>query len=943
MNSLEGTDDAGFDYQIQIVKNSKYSGIFRVQQKGTESPSLNSKKDIYSVTLNRRTINYYLRTSEPILLVFCDLSISTDTKNCPCFYVWIHEEIKRFRQEGKDIADTDTLTVHVPVANLLTEALDLLPELEQKLRLQQTTAKFEAMIEEKLPSAAPDERTAVLENLAKNFGEYDRSLLQAVAGPVSSPWPKAPKDSFAGKLNEVDHLLRSGSINKAQTILDALAATLENATAHEQAEYWYCRGRIVVWSDDKQQTINCYQRACELTHDLPRYVVAWSEAQLAAQSIPITPGNSDAIKLRLQSSDPDTKAMLARVLAAEGNFEDANQVLAELDRGVTLPTLGIIASMQDQHENVVSLCDEGLAQSDVSIRHQELFFVLRARALFSLAMPENVRNAGDYVIATWSGPATLDATYLQRAWSDIVHAIQLMRDAGWPNNVEYIADIWGATALMLGRAKDQVHLAKEAAATRPRLEVIQRTLELLAVSVEDYPTALTANEHQPSSPEQIFRRIGILHQAKAHIQCLETMEAGLDVLPQDHLLYPVSLCLGVLSADRLLLNERAQLLLHRLEQREIWKEHIAILKYFRAVGDNVLNRESALRELLTDYQRLNRPKAIALQLFHVLDAGDSVQAAECVRVAERIREFQQIPLEGEFQLAQAHVTSKDWNQLLAVADRAISKFDHVGRFYAIRALALDKLGHSADALQELRRLLDSGISDELATSTYVGIVTRSGFTDEALQLVERLLGEETEQNRRLDCMRLLFNLLQAKDPRSKRAIDVAWAMGQLVDRNDEYAEGQFLSLFLTATIGVEERGDPARATEFSERLTRFVERWPDSHILRRGSLPENASGDDLMAMLKQILGDRAAPNPAREKMVRQLSRGELPVPFSWRPRLVLQNVRDEGELWETGKRSNRDAHQYHLQMIVGQWVDRSFRELVMGIPLLDLTGAAPRI
>ncbi|WP_208948961.1 hypothetical protein [Paraburkholderia unamae] len=812
-----------------------------------------------------------------------------------------------------------------------------MPELEKKLRLVQTAANFEAMLEEKLPSTAPDERAVMLENLAKNLGAYDSSLLQAVAAPISSPWPEAPKESIAGKLNETDRLLRIGTIDKAQSILDSLEFGLDDATPHEQAEYWYCRGRLATWVGNKQRAVTCHQKACELTNDLPRYVIAWSEAQLAVQGVAGTEVDSEAIKSRLKSQDPETQAMLARVLAAEAKFENAFGILARLDRTVALPTLGIIASMQDRHEDVVSLSDEGLAQSDVSPRHQQLFLILRARALFSLAMPADVRNAGDYVIAAWSGPATIESSLLQRSWNDIAESVRLLKEAGWPSNVEYIADIWGATALMLGRAKEQLQLAKEAATARPHLEVVQRALELIAVNVADYPTALAANERQPASSEQAFRRIGILHQAKAHRQCLETMEAGLDELPQDHLLYPVSLCLSVLSADRLLLNERVQPLLARLEQRDEWKEHLAVLKYFRAVGDNALSREPPLRELQADYHRLNRPLTIALQLFHVLDAGDLVQAAECVQVAERIREFQQISLEGEFQLAQAHVTLRNWSNLLAVADRAISKFDHIGRFLAIRALALDKLGLSSDALHELRRLLDSGVSDELATNTYVNIVTRSGFIDEALELVERLLGEETDRNRRLDCMRLLFNLLQAKEPRSKRAIDIAWTMGQLVDRNDEYAEGQFLSMFLTATIGVEDRGEPARAIEFNERLTRFVERWPDSKILRRGSLPENASGEDLMAMLKQVLGDPEAPNPAREKMVRQLSRGELPVPFSWRPRLVHQNVRDDGELWEMGKRSKRDAHQYHLQMIMGQWVERSFHELVTGIPLLDLT------
>ncbi|MBB5417073.1 DUF4365 domain-containing protein [Paraburkholderia atlantica] len=938
VHSLEGTDDAGLDYQIQIVDNNRYSGIFRVQLKGTESPSKNTAGEYYSLSLERSTLNYYAKVTEPILLVLCDLSVDLRvTKDCPCFYVWIHDELKRHRDAGKDSSDSDTLVVRVPVANRLTEDLDLLPILETKLRLHKAAAALDAMVEEKLPSTAPDERSVLLENLAAGFSGYDKALLGAVAAPVTSPWPAAPKDSFAGKLNEVDRLLNSGAVQKAQSILDSLASELDAATLHEQAEYNYCSGRVAAWSGEHLKAAEYYEVACDLTDNLARYVVAWGEAQLAIHYRADASNDFSAIRARLTSSEPEVQVMLARVLAAEGDADAAMHILSRQERTRALPTLGILASMQGRHDDLVSLCDEGLAQPDIPARHKQLFYLLRAGAKFALAMPDDVRSAGDYVIAAWSGPASLNASLLRSAWNDIIQAADQMREAGWPPNVEFIADIWGATALMLGRAEETFQLAKEAADARPHIEPLQRTLELLAVNVEDYDTALAANERQPASAEQMFRKIGILHQAKAHSTCLEAVESGLDTLPQDHQLYPASIALGVLSADRLFFASRADALAARLQSRAEWEEHWAVLKFFRAAGQNVLAKDNAVKELLDDFHRLNRPKAIAFQLFHVLDASKPEQAADCVKVAERIREFQQLGLDGEFRLAQAYVTLADWSALLSVADRAISKYDHVGRFYAIRALALDKLGAAPDALAELRRLVSTSVEDRLATDTYVNIVMRSGFIDEALALAERLNAEETDPNRRIDCLQLLFNLLQAKEPGSKRAIDVAWAMGQLVDRKDESAEGQFLGTFLTSTGGSDEPGDPSKVAEFQQRLSDFFERWPNSRILRRGFLPQNSSGEELLKALKSILGDPQVPSADMLKLERQLSRGEMPVPFSWRPRLILRNVLDVGQLWEIGKRSSLEAHQYHLSMVIGDWVQRPFAEKTLGIPLLDLT------
>ena len=81
----------GFDYQVQLVDDKRYVAIFRVQLKGSESPKLSANGDFYSISLSRSTVNYYSRVTEPVLLVYCDLSVDAkSTATCPAFYVWIH-------------------------------------------------------------------------------------------------------------------------------------------------------------------------------------------------------------------------------------------------------------------------------------------------------------------------------------------------------------------------------------------------------------------------------------------------------------------------------------------------------------------------------------------------------------------------------------------------------------------------------------------------------------------------------------------------------------------------------------------------------------------------------------------------------------------------------------------------------------------------------------
>src|SRR4051812_31040314 len=73
-HSLEGTDDAGLDIQIQVIGGQQYRDIFRLQLKGTESREPNAAGEFFSVPFKASTLNYYDRIIEPVLIVLADLS-----------------------------------------------------------------------------------------------------------------------------------------------------------------------------------------------------------------------------------------------------------------------------------------------------------------------------------------------------------------------------------------------------------------------------------------------------------------------------------------------------------------------------------------------------------------------------------------------------------------------------------------------------------------------------------------------------------------------------------------------------------------------------------------------------------------------------------------------------------------------------------------------------
>lgn len=931
----DGTDDVGLDYQVQLVDDGQYVGLFHVQLKGSESPTLNATGEFYSVPLERSTVNYYLRIGEPVLLVFADLSVDSNTSRCPAFYVWIHDDLKRREREGLSANSSDTLTFRVPAASRLEDATDLLPDLERNRRNRDIANELNSVIEAKLPSLNYEDRAEVLGSLPTGLTSYSSSLILAVAEPATRPWPEAPRESVPGRLDETDRLLASGQVADAEVILGQLAPEIDNALPLERAEYWYCRGRVHARSSHDADAIVCFRHAYDLATHAPRYVVALVEADLAHRVSSLDKqGVADLLHVATGDA-PEIRAVRARLIGMEGRFEEASALLSALPARVALHTQAVLAMMQGRYQEVIETCNAGIIQEGRESRETQLFYLLRAGANFWLAMPTPPLLGNDYRIESMSGPAGLDAERLQRAWSDINVTIGVLRRAAWPNNTQYLADIWCPVALMLGRAAETIDDALEAAKARPSLEAMQQAAELLAMHVERFDDALVANGRQRESVERNFRRIGILYHAHKYLQCLQAMEEQVDSLPMDHALYPVSIAIATLCADKQFYSDRAEAMAARLKARAEWAPHSAVLEYFRAVEAKPLSRDNATQALIAAYMEQGNPKAIAQQLIYILKPTKVEEAQICIDVAENLRQSQELSVDGEFALAQARTTREEWPELLAVTERAIARFQQVGRFRAVRALALDKLGASNEALDELRALVAVGSSDQLALDLYVNIVTRSGLVDEALSLAERLLEVELEAPQKLDCLWLVFQLSHSKEPGSKRAMDVLWQIGRLIDQNNEEDEGRFLVTYFSA-LQFSGASQSARLDEFIARRQSFFTRWPESKILRGVQLPEEHTPTGFLETLKRVLGEPKKAPDWQSKMIRELSRGELPMPYAWRPNTALPTVRDTAELWEIGKRSKKDEVQYHLTMAHGTWVRRNSRDVVSVVPLVDM-------
>lgn len=934
VRSLEGTDDAGLDFQVQLVGENRYQHIFRLQLKGTESPSLNASGEFYSISLKASTLNYYERTVEPVLIVLCDLSIDVEPNNCPCYFVWAHDEIRRIKQETTNGEDAVTRTVRIPRANQLTRDFDVSQVLERHRRLNVVAGALDQAVLSAVPDYGPDQRIQILGDVASHLPRRGKGYIDSLSDPGPTPWPQAPRDSIAGRLNSVDQYLRLGDTRSADRVLHELSPAISMAASLERAEYEYLIGRSLSLLTKEDAAVVQYQKAHDLEPTVPKYVIAYVETQLRIRSRAGALGALGDLQRFLSSPEPDIVGLSARLLAAEGRFEEAEAKLRTLPATSALCDKAIIATLRGDFQSVVGICDAGLADPLAPDPVRQALHLLRARAQFNAALHLPVVDQDSVTIPVF-GPTNVDTAQLKRAWQDIEQAAILMRAAGWPLNVEYLAEIWGTAAIVLGHQDNVLPDVLEAAEARPGLPVLQNCLERVAVQCGKLDIALDAIDRQPPSDDRTFRRIILLYQARNFVQCLDEIQSEKTNLPRAHQLFPVCMTFGVLAAEQIAREDVANDLEKDLQVTPGWAHHAAIAAYFRAITRNALAKDDALVALDNAYES-TKSLDVAIHLFHELDANNERSAARCIELARALTSRSQLGLESILQLAQAHVTMREWEPLLNLCDSSIERFGNEGRLVAVRAFALDKAGRTAEAVEQLQKLIKTGAQDRFAVNTYVNIVIRCGFIEEAIVAVEGMLSRETDRNARFEQLRLLFSLVYRSDPQSQRPENIAWRIGTICDQDDEGEEGLFLIAYLTATLADNVVVSEERKEELHRRLARFVDRFPTSKILRSATLPEKPSFDDLERMVESVTGRDPERLKRQRRLLNQLERGALPVPFSWRPRNVLINVADVAVLWEIAKASNRDAVQYHLKMVQADWKATDPEHLARDTPLIDL-------
>lgn len=928
-----GSEDYGFDMEVQVSVNQEVTDAFRIQLKGTRAPDLNADGTFFSIELKKTTLNYYDNIVEPILLVLCDLSIDPENScNCPAYYVWIRPELKRI--DIKNIpTEQEKVTLRVPKSNVLTKSDNLINDIRRANALSNVGHLFDSHLESVRPSMGLDARVTYVSTLSTGLIKRGLDFCDAVAQQPTSHWVEPIKGTISSHLTEVSKFIRAGRTGECAKKFEMIEKMLSNATPLEMAEYYFQFGKSKALEGLKFDALNAFKQAANIGQ-LSKYWVAWGEMELVARYQIDASNDFSQTIAQLKGNDPEIISIKARLLAASDKYQEAKEILKSISGVDYLIGTAIVETMYWNFEGTLSVSSEGLALPDLSDSQRQLLLLLKVRSRFYLAIGEE--NIDGRLIPP-AGLPSINIEIIKETWIDLQELIENLEQSGWPSNTDIIADIWLCTASMLGKQQETLQKILSAAKARPHLEALQYSAENIAAQCGDLESALLINGQIADGNLKLCHRIAILHDMSRHRDCVNLTKKSLSELDRKNHLFGETLVCAALSANTLAENSFANHILGILGSDESLLHYESILRFYITLNTHHLKRDLAIQELEKKYEDLKHPVRVALVLLQYLDAGVPDQAHKCVAISRDIQTVIRLSERDLSHICLAMVTLESWEELLILCKTYRPQFSRNEKLKAFHSLALDRLGDTDAARIMLSDMIDRGVSDQIALNTYVNIMVRCGFATEALEAAEKIFERSQNSAQKIDSLRLMFGLIETSTPGSYRLVEITDRLADIVNQIDELEEGTFIALRLEAFLNGDHPETAEQTDAFQARILAYKERFPDSKIFRTIDTSNiEKSPEEFVAAVKKLSGYSEERYKAQLKMENQLQRGLTPIPYAWRPRYVFGNIRDIFHLWEVTKRSSPDDKKYHFAMVDEKWEPTLFQQKEDEIPLIDL-------
>lgn len=929
---ISGDGDFGFDIFVHLEVAGGIRHIFLIQLKGTESPDLIENGQKISFNLKRRTLNLYAQATVAVMLAVAVVALDETGKlvsgDSQIHWQWISEELSRLRGSANalDESKTGTTKVHVPIEQRLHTRLDIQEYLERQLAITRSAVSLEDILSQ---SASVGAGQPVIAQLAEAAQRRPASLFAWIAADNREQDEELPSAA-----HEIRALLRAGNTAQAESALGKMMPNGFGASPAQKSAFLILRAKVLVQHGDRASALALFEEAYETNPKLENLLPLVEVRFLQAVDAQDFDGIREVSASLSSAETDDGWALRLRVHIALQEFDAAEACLARISQEKRLLPRLVLLSSQGQWQDAIAAAKA--AENDDATAANDLTSIqlIAARAAWSAAtMTAQTREGSDELplsgaIGTQIAPAI-------EAWEMALKGLEGLKQLNWPPNVELITPIVCGVAGVLGQQARALDLLIDAAAHRPLYEGLQHDLELLAISAHEPEVAMTANLRQKATIDVLTRRTSLLFEMRRYAECLDAAlaTARSDDAPTER--SPMALATGFAAAHRIGRHVEAQELQRALVSRTEWTEYLAFSEFARLSHIHP-GGEEPLNALRAGLKMHPQSWLLLANLFSNLDVNERAAAAEAIELARQLRSKALFNLHEATRLVAAHTTLKNWAEAANEASQALLRFKDDERLLSMGAVAQEMLGHTGAAWAMLDRALQVGTDRISVVHNYMGLALRLGRIDAVRAAIDRLLALVSDRTERLELMRLSA-LIYLQLERSKEAIAVSMAFGDLVDPANEQEEGLYINLVMAVTVNVPDVEDTFMKA-YQRRVDAFCATWPESRLFRRVSLPaEGLQGiGDLHDLLDPLVGDSRDRMRGFEKREQQVRSGELPVPFIVRPRFVLHYIGDAFLLWHVAMQSKPEDRQFHLNIASADDLPRS-PDASRDTPLLDLT------
>ena len=922
-------DNAGIDLSVQVIQDGYHRQSFQIQAKGSARmdengvlDALNKSEEHFSVQLESSVLNYYARIGAPVMLTFTDLTSAEKTRDCKTFYLWIDDDLRRLLRGRVQIpSEQGSHAFHVPVDQLITDQLDVLPYLDSRESARGLGRDLVAVVAEKVSEKPLNAASGIISSLESR----EVAIPTLLEDDCERPWLRAPESSIASSLEKSAKFLEFGKVMRADEILSDLekpgAPRLEG---HFQAEIHYQRGRILEFGGYYEEAERSYLEATRFS-SASIYDSAWCEAQLVIRE------KSDLQSLLEHSAEKSGKSyrfLRAKIFALQGDCASALAEAEGLEGADAYLCRALSYFMTGQSRECKDSAEKGLQEDGTLIQQMSLYLLL-ARSLFDTGLPAAMHGQK----LPFGGLPEMSPERMRRAWEAALSCWEIGQEIGYPGQIELLGDI--SVHLATYFQETELLLPKLLGAARkhpgrPALQDLALSLaqflgreDLIEEFIEKLPaTSLAKVFHQAALLLRHERKSEFLSLIEDHLEELAAVEG------EDHRTLIEYAGLIATEQGR---TASANKFLDKLPDKEASAEFIQCAV---SLARNPLDREESIARLWRLFLGGRRDFSMCTNLFWLLNPQEAEDADRLLHLYESFEGFRALSLDELLKLCVAAVTLRKWSTALDLCDSLEQRFGVSDRSCQVRAFALDHLGDTPGALALLEEVCADPVADSESLRTLAHIAARCGLLDKAFEMLEKISERSEDQRGRKNTLLAMFEIEVLRDLRSPRLHWIWKEIGEVVDRQDEIDEGNYLLLTLAFGHYLHPFSSDEELESLQERHKEYYELFPDSRVLKRFLVPAELKGLEILELLDQQIGIPQEVKQNRRQLAEAIRRGHLAIPYSIRHHF-LPECANTLELFQATLDTDKCAKGY--QLCVDSKTDDSprFQQLASQIPLLD--------